>query len=67
MRLPMGQRPDLSWMNFRIYNGHSLIWFPGDSVVKNPPPVQESTLSAGDPGLIPTLGRSPREGNGNPL
>ena len=38
--------------------------FPGGSVVK------ESTFSAadmGDVGLIPGLGRSSREGNGNPL
>ena len=33
----------------------------GGSVVKNPPP------NAGDSGLIPGLGRSPGEGNGNPL
>ena len=26
-----------------------------------------SVCNAGDPGLIPGLGRSPREGNGNPL
>ena len=26
-----------------------------------------SACSAGDPGSIPGLGRSPREGNGNPL
>ena len=30
-------------------------------MVKNPP------ANAGDAGLIPELGRSPREGNGNPL
>ena len=30
-------------------------------MVKNPP------VSAGDMGLIPGLGRSPGEGNGNPL
>ena len=36
-------------------------WFPGGSVVKKPP------ANAGDPGLIPRLGRSPGEGNGNPL
>jgi len=30
-------------------------------VVKNPP------ANAGDVGLIPELGRSPGEGNGNPL
>ena len=35
--------------------------FPGHSVVKNP------LASAGDMGLIPGLGRSPGEGNGNPL
>ena len=38
------------------------IWgFPGHSVVKNPP------ANAGDVGSIPGSGRSPREGNGNPL
>ena len=35
--------------------------FSGGSVVKNPP------ANAGDAGLIPGLGRSPREGNDNPL
>ena len=35
--------------------------FPGDSVVKNIP------ANAGDTGSIPGLGRSPGEGNGNPL
>ena len=35
--------------------------FPGGSVSK------ESACSAGDPGLIPGSGRSPGEGNGNPL
>ena len=35
--------------------------FPGGSVVKNLP------ASAGDVGLISRSGRSPREGNGNPL
>ena len=34
---------------------------PCGSVVKNPP------CQAGDPGSIPGSGRSPREGNGNPL
>ena len=28
---------------------------------------KESACSAGDPGLIPGLARSPGEGNGNPL
>ena len=35
--------------------------FPGGSVVKNLP------ANAGDPGSMPGLGRSPGEGNGNPL
>ena len=35
--------------------------FPGASVVKNLP------AKAGDMGFIPELGRSPGEGNGNPL
>ena len=34
---------------------------PGGSVVKN------LIVNAGDVGLIPGLGRSPGEGNGNPL
>ena len=47
-------------------NGHFLNWrtaksFPCSSVSK------ESACSAGDPGLIPGLGRSPGEGNGDPL
>ena len=29
--------------------------------------VKESACNAGDPGSIPGLGRSPGEGNGNPL
>ena len=35
--------------------------FPHSSVGK------ESTCDTGDPGSIPGLGRSPGEGNGNPL
>ena len=35
--------------------------FPGSSAGK------ESTFNAGDPGLIPGLGRSPGGGHGNPL
>ena len=35
--------------------------FPGGS------PAKESASDAGDPSSIPGLGRSPREGNGNPL
>ena len=35
--------------------------FPGGSVVNNP------SANAGDAGLIPGWGRSPGEGNGNPI
>ena len=35
--------------------------FPGSSMVKNPP------ANAGNAGLIPGLGRSPGERNGNTL
>ena len=44
-------------------NQHALsfICFPGDSEVK------VSAWNAGDPGSIPGSGRSPGEGNGNPL
>ena len=35
--------------------------YPGGSVVNNPP------ANTGDMGSIPGLGRSPGEGNGNPL
>ena len=38
-----------------------LLGFPGGSNSK------ESACNAGDPGSIPGLGRSPGEGNGNPL
>ena len=43
---------------FRLILGHSRA---GGLVVKNPP------ANAGDMGLIPGPGRSPGEGNGNPL
>jgi len=38
-----------------------LVCFPGGSEVKNP------LASVGDANLIPGPGRSPGEGNGNPL
>ena len=53
----------LHYQNFILLNfltkGNGGI--PGGSVVKNPP------ADAGDISLIPGLGRSPGEGNGNPL
>ena len=43
--------------DFSVFNLH--LGFPRGSIVKNPPPR--------DVGSIPGLGRSPGEGNGNPL
>ena len=40
---------------------NSSVGFPGGSTVKNPP------ANAGDMRSIPGSGRSPGEGNGNPL
>ena len=48
----------------KFYKNSSLkrkLDFPGGSEVK------ASASDAGDPGLIPGSGRSPGEGNGNPL
>ena len=52
------------WHLYLLMICSSMCWYKGfssGSVVKNPPP------KAGDMGSIPGLGRSPREGNGNPL
>ena len=45
----------------REYLSYLCTGFPGSSAVKNPP------AYTGDANLITGLGRSPREGNGNPL
>ena len=48
--------------NIEILGIVAFFWCsPGGSEVK------ASACSAGDPGLIPESGRSPGEGNGNPL
>jgi len=44
-----------------IFLGHYLYGSPGGSDSK------ESAGNPGDPGSIPGMGRSPGEGNGNPL
>ena len=44
-----------------FYKIYCLLCFPGGSNGK------ESACKAGDLGLIPEFGRSPGEGNGNPL
>ena len=41
-----------------------ILGFPGGSVIKN---LSANAGDTGDAGLIPQLGTSPREGNGNPL
>ena len=48
---------------FLIFYGNTILFssFPGGSVVKNLP------ANTGDVGSFSGLGRSPREGNGNPL
>ena len=51
-------------LHSNLFIKHQSGWirgFPHSSVGK------ESTCNAGDPGLIPGSGRSPGEGNGNPL
>ena len=51
--------------NIVLVNHISVPWdFPGGSVVKNPP---ADARDAGDMGSIPGWGKSPGEGNGNPL
>ena len=44
-----------------MYKLYSELGFPGGSALKN------LLANAGDLGSIPVLGRSPGEGNGNPL
>ena len=53
-----------------IYEGKKIVEWnqesgKGDSLLAQT--VKESVCNVGDPGLIPGLGRSPGEGNGNPL
>ena len=50
------------WIHFPLIDTYlSFLGFPSGSVEKN------SHANAGDAGLIPGPGRSPREGKGNPL
>ena len=60
---PWGHREsDMTQSSFTFtFTTLKLLGFPGGSVVKNPP------ASARDSGLIPGSGRSPGEGNSNPL
>ena len=56
----LSQRGYHEWVS-SLHKDFSSMGFPDGSVVKNPP------ANAGDVGLIPRLGGSPREGNGNPF
>ena len=49
------------FLQFLLYVCFLLLDFPGGSDSK------ASAYNVGDPGSIPGLGRSPGEGNGNPL
>ena len=49
------------WQYIYFYFYHHVLVFPGGSVVKNLP------ANAGDASSVPEIGRSPGEGNGNPL
>ena len=57
----MDQWPGLGAFTVRPEFNPWLSDFPGSSDSK------ASAYNEGDPGSIPALGRSPREGNGNPL
>ena len=47
-----------------LKNVEGVLSFPGDTVVKSPPTMQETQETQA---LIPGLGRCPGIGNGNPL
>ena len=56
-----GERKEVERRGRAIVDKMTSLGFPGGSDSK------EFACNAGDPGLIPGLGRSPREENGNPL
>ena len=56
--------------DFSLRSGVSKVWSKGQIQPKDFPGGSDgkaSVYNAGDPGSIPGLGRSPGEGNGNPL
>ena len=55
------------WVNFRFSKFWKIWASLVAQLVKKPHAVQEFSCNAGDPGSIPGLGRSPGDGNGNPL
>ena len=54
-------RSSMGVISFIMLFNYTTLGFPGGSAVKSP------TVNAGDAGSIPGSGRSPGEGNGNPL
>ena len=60
-RLPCNYFKILLLMYYYFYSVvYTVMGFPGGTDGK------QSACNTGDPGLIPRLGSSPREGNGNP-
>ena len=61
--IPLSQKIIPWYLDYdgRTWTTNNLGGFPGGSVSK------ETTCNVGDPGSIPGPGRSPGEGNGNPL
>jgi len=52
----------LSWIDF-FFKCLGLPWW----LSRDPPGIQETSYNTGDPGSVHVLGRSPGEGNDNPL
>ena len=61
MKLYVWNDPHLFYLYMGVYTYICIYTFPGGSDGK------ESVCNAGDPGLIPGLGKTPGEGTGNPL
>ena len=57
--------PESPWAFFFLYAKWASLLC--GLLVKNPSEIQETNSHTGDPGSIPGFGRSPGEGNGNPL
>ena len=55
------------WPYFTLFTWFSLVGFLGISHLCSSSDGKDSACNAGDLDLIPALGRSPGEGNGNPL
>ena len=56
-----------SWTDWGRAETVVIMGFPGGSMIKIPPANEQVPRVAENSGLIPRLGRSPGEGNGNPV